>query len=109
MRPAFLAAFRADQRARNRFKARSVMGAITLSAREAPPATSPLTRSNPKSGQKYHMPPASFFTGAPPGNSGQKKRNRKAPSVAGGAQKIPVRGISARETLWFTRSRWTQE
>jgi hypothetical protein len=45
------------------------------------------------------MTPASFFTGAPPGSSGQIKRNRKAPSVAGGAQKIPVRGIvSARET-----------
>jgi hypothetical protein len=75
------------------------MGATAWSAREAPPATNPLTRSNAKSGQKYaHMTPASFFTGAPPGDSGQKQEIEKAPSVAGGAQKIPVRVFSARET-----------
>jgi hypothetical protein len=31
-----------------------------------------------------------------------RKRNRKAPSVAGGAQKIPVRGIQRTRNLWFT-------
>ena len=44
------------------------------------------------------MTPASFFTGAPPAAVG-KKRNRKAPSVAGGAQKISVRGIQRTRNL----------
>jgi hypothetical protein len=59
-----------------------------------------LTRSNAKSVEKYDMTPASFFTGAPPGSSGQKKEIEKAPSVAGGAQKIPVRGIQRTRNLF---------
>jgi len=44
------------------------------------------------------MTPASFFAGAPPGNSGQKKEIEKAPSVAGGAQKNLLYAVfSARE------------
>ena len=39
------------------------------------------------------MTPASFFTGGTAGQHWAEKRNRKAPSVAGGAQKISVRGI----------------
>ena len=64
---------------------------------EALPATSPLTRSNAKSAQKYHMTPASFFTGAPPEDMG-RTRKYKAPSVAGGAQKSLYAVFSARET-----------
>src|SRR5580692_1990097 len=110
LRPAFLAAFRADRRARNRFKARSVMGATAWSAKEAPPATSPLTRSKAKSGQKYaHMTPASFFTGAPPGSSGQKQEIEKPrPSPAGPRKSLYAYSAHAKP-LWFTRSRWTQK
>jgi hypothetical protein len=45
------------------------------------------------------MTPASF-TGAPPGSSGQKKEIEKAPSVAGGAQKISARGIQRTRNLF---------
>jgi len=43
------------------------------------------------------MTPSSFLIGAPPAAL-DIIENEKAPSVAGGAQKIPVRDISARET-----------
>jgi len=90
-RDAFLAALRADQRARSRFTARTVMGATTCNAMEAAPATSPLTRSNARSGPKYHMTPRPLSQGHRRAALG-KKENGKAPSVAGGApEKIPVR------------------
>ena len=90
-RDAFLAALRADQRARSRFTARTVMGATTCNAMEAAPATSPLTRSNARSGPKYHMTPRPCRRGTA-GQRWAKKENGKAPSVAGGApEKIPVR------------------
>jgi hypothetical protein len=105
-----LAAFRASQRARYRFKARSDLGATTWSAREAAPAISPLTTSNAKSGKKYsHMTPASFFTGAPPGSVG-RKQNRKSPVRRRRGPENPCARSSAHaKPLWFTRSRWTQE
>jgi hypothetical protein len=65
---------------------------------EAPPATNPLTTSNAKSGQKYHMTPASFFTGAPPGSSGQKKEIEKPRPSPAGPRKSLYAVISARET-----------
>jgi hypothetical protein len=90
-RDAFLAALRADQCARSRFTARTVMGATTCNAMEAAPATSPLTRSNASSGPKYHMTPRPCRRGTA-GQRWAKKENGKAPSVAGGApEKIPVR------------------
>jgi hypothetical protein len=90
-RDAFLAALRADQRARSRFTARTVMGATTCNAMEAAPATSPLTRSNASSGPKYHMTPRPLSQGHRRQRWAQKE-NGKAPSVAGGApEKIPVR------------------
>jgi len=46
------------------------------------------------------MTPASFFTGGTAGQQWAEKRNRKAPSVAGGAQKIPVRGIQRTRNLF---------
>jgi hypothetical protein len=46
------------------------------------------------------MTPASFFTGGTAGQQWAKKRNRKAPSVAGGAQKISVRGIQRTRNLF---------
>jgi hypothetical protein len=46
------------------------------------------------------MTPASFFTGAPPGRCGHKKKIEKAPSVTGGAQKILVRGIQRTRNLF---------
>ena len=58
---------------------------------EAAPATSPLTRSNARSGPKYHMTPRPLSQGHRRAALG-KKANEKAPSVAGGApEKIPVR------------------
>src|SRR5712691_4646854 len=74
------------------------MGATVSSAREALPATSPLTRSNAKSGQKYHTTPASFFTGASPGGSGQKKEIEKPRPSPAGPQKSLYAVFSARET-----------
>src|SRR6478752_4370042 len=79
---AFLAALRADQRARSRFTARTVMGATTCNAMEAAPATSPLTRSNASSGPKYHMTPRPLSQGHRR-QRWAKKENGKAPSVAG--------------------------
>jgi hypothetical protein len=69
-----------------------------------------LTRSNPRSGQKYHMTPASFVAGAPPGNVGHKKKmERPRPSPAG-PQKNPCTRSSAHANCpRFTRSRWTAE
>src|SRR5215470_7387804 len=64
---------------------------------EALPATSPLTRSNAKSAQKYHMTPASFFTGAPPATVGRKEIEKPRPSPAG-PRKSQYAVISARET-----------
>src|SRR5712671_1136593 len=46
------------------------------------------------------MTPASFFTGGTAGQPWAKKRNRKAPSVAGGAWKISVRGIQRTRNLF---------
>ena len=67
------------------------MGATTCNAMEAAPATSPLTRSNARSGPKYHVTPRPLSQGHRRAALG-KKRNGKAPSVAGGApEKIPVR------------------
>src|SRR5689334_14271680 len=61
--------------------------------REAPPAITPLIKSIARSGPKYsHMAPASFLTGAPPAALGRAE-NEKAPSVTGGARKIPARDI----------------
>jgi hypothetical protein len=45
-------------------------------------------------------PPRPSSQGAPPGSSGQKKEIEKAPSVAGGAQKIPVRIIQRTRNLF---------
>jgi hypothetical protein len=45
------------------------------------------------------MTPASFFTGGTAGQQWAETRNRKAPSVAGGAQKISVRGIQRTRNL----------
>src|SRR5712691_8834884 len=74
------------------------MGATVSSAREALPASSPLTRSNAKSGQKYHTTPASFFTGAPPGSSGEKKEIEKPRPSPAGPRKSLYAVFSARET-----------
>ena len=52
------------------------------------------------------MTPVLLHRGAA-GQPWAETRNGKAPSVAGGAQKIPVRGIQRTRNLWFTRSRWT--
>ena len=46
------------------------------------------------------MTPASFFTGGTAGQQWAEKSNRKAPSVAGGAQKISVRGIQRTRNLF---------
>src|SRR6202163_31868 len=46
------------------------------------------------------MTPASFFTGGTAGQQWAEKTNRKAPSVAGGAQKIPVRSIQRTRNLF---------
>src|SRR6478672_11512044 len=46
------------------------------------------------------MTPASFFTGGTAGQQWAEKENRKAPSVAGGAQKISVRGIQRTRNLF---------
>src|SRR5262245_40233271 len=45
------------------------------------------------------MTPASFFTGAPAGQRWAEKEDRKAPSVAGGAQNILVREIQRTRNL----------
>ena len=75
-----------------------MIGATACSVREAPPATSPLTTSNAKSVQKYHMTPASLFTGAPPGNSGQKEEMEKPRPSPAGPRKSQYAVFSARET-----------
>src|SRR3954466_5678633 len=90
-RDAFLVALRAHHRARSRSTARTVMGATPCNAMEAAPATSPLNKSNARSGPKYHMTPRLLSQGHRR-QRWAKKENGKAPSVAGGApEKIPVR------------------
>jgi len=99
-RDAFLAALRADQRARSRFTARTVMGATTCNAMEAAPATSPLNRSNARSGPKYHMTPRPLPQGHRRTALG-KKRKRKSPvRHRRGPRKIPVRGIQRTRNLF---------
>src|SRR5512138_2073874 len=96
-RDAFLAALRADQRARSRFTARTVIGATICNAMEATPATSPLTTSNASSGPKYHMTPRPLSQGHRR-QRWARKENGKAPSVAGGApEKSLYAVVSARE------------
>ena len=109
-RDAFLAALRADQCARSRFTARTVMGATTCNAMEAAPATSPLTRSNASSGPKYHMTPRPCRRGTA-GQRWAKKRKWKSPvRRRRGPRKNPCTQLSAHAKYpWFTRSRWTEE
>src|SRR6266700_1470358 len=53
------------------------MGATACSARDAPPTTSPLTRSNARSGPKYaHMTLASFFTGTRRATVGRNQKHK---------------------------------
>ena len=67
------------------------MGATTCNAMEAAPATSPLTRSNARSGPKYHMTPRPLSQGHRRAALG-KKRKRKSPvRRRRGPRKIPVR------------------
>jgi hypothetical protein len=95
-RDAFLAALRADQRARSRFTARTVMGATTCNAMEAAPATSPLTRSNASSGPKYHMTPRPCRRGTAGQRWAKKKMEKPRPSPAGPQKKSLYAIVSAR-------------
>ena len=99
-RDAFLAALRADQRARSRFTARTVMGATTCNAIDAAPATSPLTRSNAGSRPKIPHDPASLSQGHRRAALG-KKRNGESPcpSPAGPQKKSLYAIVSAREII----------
>ncbi len=109
-RDAFLAALRADQRARSRFTARTVMGATTCNAREAAPATSPLTRSNARSGPKYHMTPRPLSQGHRRAALGKKRKWKSPVRRRRGPRKNPCTQLSAHAKYpWFTRSRWTEE
>jgi hypothetical protein len=90
-RDAFLAARRADQRARSRFTARSVIGATTCNARDAAPATSPLKRSNARSGPKYHMTPRPLSQGHRRAALGTKRKWKSPVRRRRGPEKIPVR------------------
>jgi hypothetical protein len=109
-RDAFLAALRADQRARSRFTARTVMGATTCNAMEAAPATSPLTRSNARSGPKYHMTPRPLSQGHRRAALGKKGKWKSPVRRRRGPRKNPCTRLSAHAKYpWFTRSRWTEE
>ena len=96
-RDAFLAALRADQRARSRFTARTVIGATTCNAMEAAPATSPLTRSNARSGPKYHMTPRPLSQGHRRVSAGQKRKWKSPVRRRRGPRKILYAIVSARE------------